>query len=247
MKRLALTALVALAALGFAPNALAAAKLRVLHAAPDVPAVTVYLNGQAAVPSLDPLAATPYVKVKAGTYHVAVSLRGRPASEAALTATITLRNNTRYTAVARGLLSAGTAELALQQDIGKAPRWFSALRVWHLSPDAPNVDVYVYGFRILSNVPYKAASKYFYLPPGSYFVRVNVAGTQTSVFSDFVTLRRGTAYTAAALGSVAGTGESFRVSVLVDDSRRPWKGDRDRDDDHDDDHDDRDDKDDDDD
>lgn len=231
MKRLVLTAVVVLAALGLAPNALAAANLRVLHAAPDVPAVTVYLNGQAAVPSLGTLQSTPYVRVKAGTYFVAVSLQGRPASEAALTATIKLRNNTRYTALARGLLSAGTAELALQQDIGKAPRWFSALRVWHLSPDAPNVDVYVFGFKILSNVPYKAASGYFYLPPGTYPVKITVAGTKTAVFSGPVTLRRGTAYTAAALGSVAGTGAGFRVSVLVDATRKHGWWDDDDDDD----------------
>lgn len=234
-KRLALTAVVALAALGFAPNALAAAKLRVLHAAPDVPAVTVYLNGQAAVPSLNTLASTPYLNVRPGTYRVAVSLAGQPESAAALRATITLNDRMRYTALARGLLSAGTAELALQQDIGRAPRWWSALRVWHLSPDAPNVDVYVFGFRVLSNVPYKAASGYLLLPPGSYYVRINPAGASTSVFKGWIRLRSGTAYTAAALGSVTGKGAPFGVSLLTDATRGEWGGGDDEDDDDDDD------------
>ncbi|HEX2292239.1 MAG TPA: DUF4397 domain-containing protein, partial [Gaiellaceae bacterium] len=163
-------------------------------------------------------------------------LKGQPASAAALSATITLQDDMRYTAVARGLLGAGTAELALQQDIARAPRWFSALRVWHLSPDAPNVDVYVYGIKILSNVPYKAASNYFFLPPGAYYVRITPAGSQTNVFAGFIKLRPGKAYTAAALGTVAAPGESFRVSLLLDANRGWWGGhDDDKGDKHDDD------------
>ena len=50
--KLLLTALVALVAASFAPGAFAAVKLRALHAIPDVGPVTVYVNGQPAVPSL---------------------------------------------------------------------------------------------------------------------------------------------------------------------------------------------------
>ena len=84
--RLVLLAFAALAAASLAPGALAAAKLRVLHAAPDVPAVTVYVNGQAAVPSLGTLAATEYLDLPAGEYRIAVALQGQPESAAALRA-----------------------------------------------------------------------------------------------------------------------------------------------------------------
>jgi hypothetical protein len=190
MRRVFVFGLVAALAAVLVPGALAAAKLRVLHAAPDVRAVTVYVNGQKAVDRLGTLRRTGYLSVPAGTYRLAVSLAGRPASEAALRATVRVRDGQRYTAVARGLLARGTAELALKRDIRAAHAGMAALRVWHLSPDAPNVDVFVNGRRVLANVRYKAASRYLMVPGGSYAVRVNAAGTTTSVFSGRLALRR---------------------------------------------------------
>ena len=80
--RLLLVGVVALVFAGLAPNALAAAKVRVLHSAPDVPAVSVYVNGAAAIPSLAPLQSTDYLDLPAGTYKVAVALAGQPESAA---------------------------------------------------------------------------------------------------------------------------------------------------------------------
>ena len=40
------------------------------------------------------------------------------------------------------------------------------VRVAHLSPDAPAVDVWVDGSRVLENVPFKAFSSYLELPAG---------------------------------------------------------------------------------
>jgi hypothetical protein len=220
-----LRTLVALAgsvvALGvLAPSALAASQLRVLHAAPDVPAVTVYVNGEAAVPSLAPLASTQYLSLPAGTYRVAVSLQGRPESEAALRATITLRDKQRYTAMARGLLAARTAELALLADMRAAPgRGVAALRVAHLSPDAPRVDVWVNAARVLRNVPYETASKYFRLKPGTYRIRITAAGTTNAVFDKRLRLRGGQAVTAAAVGALQADGAKFTVKVLRDAAR----------------------------
>jgi len=215
-RRLVAAGAVALLAAALAPGAFAAAKLRVLHAAPDIPAVTVYVNGQEAVGRLGTLRRTGYLSVPAGTYRLAVSLAGRPASEAALRATVRLRDGKRYTALARGLLARGTAELALQRDIRAARPRMAALRVWHLSPDAPNVDVFVNGRRVLANVPYEAASGYVMVPGGRYAVRVNAAGTTTSVFAGRLTLRAGRAYTAAALGAVEAEGRPFRVKLFTD-------------------------------
>ena len=52
----------------------------------------------------------------------------------------------------------------------------SKLRVIHASPDAPNVDVFVGGNRVLANVPFRAASEYLTVPVGGYGVEVRVAG-----------------------------------------------------------------------
>jgi hypothetical protein len=200
-------------------DATSGALVRVLHASPNVPAVTVYVNGEPAVARLGTLKASGYLALDAGEYDVAVALAGQPVDKAVLRTTVSVADKTRYTALARGLLQGKGArklELAAQRDIAVAPAPRSALRVWHLSPDAPRVDVLVNGRKVLSRVPYKAASSYLSLPAGSYRVQVNVAGTRTAVFRGTVRLAKDRAYTAAALGSVGRSGASFRVAVLPD-------------------------------
>lgn len=214
--RLLFVAVVGLVFAGLAPNALAAAKVRVLHSAPDVPAVTVYVNGAAAIQSLGPLQTTDYLDLPAGTYKVAVALAGQPESAAVLRTDLTVADNKRYTAFATGLLADASVKLGAIEDVYRAPFSRSSVRVWHNSPDAPAVDVLVNGQVVLSNVPYGATSQYLPLPAGTYDVRVNVAGTSTTVFSGPISLARGESYTAVAMGSVAGTGEPFAVKVLRD-------------------------------
>jgi hypothetical protein len=216
--KLVLTAVVALVAATFAPGAFAAAKLRALHAIPDVGAVTVYVNGQPAIASLGTLQSTDYLEVPAGTYKVQVAPQGQPASAAVLSADVKLEDGKRYTAVASGQLAKKTAALGLQDDALRAPFASSQIRVWHLSPDAPAVDVYVNGMKAVSNLAFRTATGYLTLAPGSYDVRIAVANSNTTVLSQQVTLARGETYTAVALGSAAqpSAGASFTVKALRD-------------------------------
>ncbi|SFC28715.1 protein of unknown function [Halobiforma haloterrestris] len=90
----------------------------------------------------------------------------------------------------------------------------AAVRVAHFSPDAPNVDVYVEGDRVLADVAYGDVSPYLEIAPGTYQVTITAAGDPDTVaFDDQVTF--GSAiYTVAAIGELeAGT---FRPKVLVD-------------------------------
>jgi hypothetical protein len=214
--RLLFVAVVGLVFAGLAPNALAAAKVRVLHSAPDVPAVTVYVNGNAAIPNLGPLQNTDYLDLPAGTYKVAVALAGQPESAAVLRTDLTVQDGKRYTAYATGLLATNSVKLGALEDVFRAPFTRSSIRIWHNSPDAPAVDILVNGQAALTNVPYGTTSAYLPLPAGTYDVKVNVAGTSTTVFSAPVTLARGESYTAVAMGSVTGKGAAFAVKVLKD-------------------------------
>ena len=216
--KLLLTALVALVAASFAPGAFAAVKLRALHAIPDVGPVTVYVNGQQAFPALGTLQETPYLEVPAGSYRVQVAPQGQPASAAVLSADITLRDGKRYTAFASGQLAKGTATLGLQEDRLRAAFATSQIRVWHLSPDAPAVDVYVNGTKAVPNLAFRSATGYLSLPAGKYDVRINVVNTNTVVLSQEITLARGEAYTAVALGSATqpAAGARFTVDALRD-------------------------------
>jgi hypothetical protein len=88
------------------------------------------------------------------------------------------------------------------------------VRVAHLSPDAPSVDIYVNGSRALSGVPYKDISNYLPVPSGSVNFKVTPANAATPVVIDAtVNLNNGGNYTVAATGFLA----SIQPLLLEDD------------------------------
>jgi len=97
------------------------------------------------------------------------------------------------------------------------------LRVVHASPDAPNVDVYANGSRVLADVPYKAASGLLTVPAGDLPLRVTVAGTDTAVdaFTNALpTLEAGKIYTVFAAGKLA----EIAPLAIVEDNSVPAAG-----------------------
>jgi hypothetical protein len=75
------------------------------------------------------------------------------------------------------------------------------LRVAHLSPDAPDVDIWVDGSVVLQNLPFSAISDYLSVDAGSRRIQVTPAGaTQPVVIDADVSLTSGLAYTVAATG-----------------------------------------------
>ncbi len=97
----------------------------------------------------------------------------------------------------------------------------SNVRVAHLSPDAPNVDVYVDGDPVLEDVPYRAVSDYLELEPGTYEVMITAAGdADTVVYDEDLEVAEGS-FTIAALGELADENQPFEPAVLEDDISDP--------------------------
>src|ERR671911_1517149 len=99
------------------------------------------------------------------------------------------------------------------------------VRVAHLSPDAPNVDVSVNGEPVaaLQNVPFGTISPYLPLPAGSQRVTVYPAGDSSQPVIDTpVDLAPGGAYTIGAVGLVSDG--SLRPQVYQDDLTPPAQG-----------------------
>jgi len=97
------------------------------------------------------------------------------------------------------------------------------LRVAHLSPDAPNVDVAVDGDTVLEDVPFGTVSDYLTLSPDEYQITVTPTGGDEAVFDEPVTLQSGL-QTAAAIGEVAGEAQPFSLTLLTDDDTAPDSG-----------------------
>jgi hypothetical protein len=95
------------------------------------------------------------------------------------------------------------------------------IRLAHLSPNTPAVDVYLYSFGdssaqlVLHHVAYGDVSPYESLAPGDYSVAMRAAGASAStkpVLSTSVTVSAGHAYTVAGLGPES----ALRLQVLDD-------------------------------
>jgi Domain of unknown function (DUF4397) len=95
------------------------------------------------------------------------------------------------------------------------------IRLAHLSPNTPAVDVYLYSFGdtnamiVLHHVAYGTVSPYESVPAGDYSVAMRGAGaspTSQPVLSTSVTVAAGHAYTVAGLGPESG----LRLQVLED-------------------------------
>lgn len=90
----------------------------------------------------------------------------------------------------------------------------------HASPDAPAVDIYVGKYRRVSNLSYPDNSSYRSVRPDTQVVKVNVAGTSTSVITAPVRFDARKAYSIFAVDRVA----NIAPLVLEDNLSRPAPG-----------------------
>ena len=97
----------------------------------------------------------------------------------------------------------------------------ASIRVAHLSPDAPNVDVYVAGDAVLEDVPYRTVSDYLDVQSGTYQVMITAAGDMDTVVYDQELEVPAGEFTIAALGELAEENEAFGVEVYEDDVSDP--------------------------
>ncbi len=118
------------------------------------------------------------------------------------------------------LLAATAVTAACSDDDNTGPDGEARVRIVHASPDAPAVDVLVDDAEVLADVPYRAASGYLEVPPGQRNLKVNAAGTATTVIDADVELTDGTDYTVIASGPVA----ALAPIVLEDDNSPPGAG-----------------------
>ena len=204
-----------------------AAKVRFVHTGPDAPAVDITLtDGTVLFSDIEFQEAGAYIDVPGGSYDLQVRVGGTE-SVALSFGSVLLTNNHNLTVFAAGLLSDGSLSATAAVDspgdgsttLNLAPA-SSEVRVAHLSPDAPNVDIYVNDTIVgaLTNVPFEAVSGYLELGAATQNVKVYVTGTTMNpVIEADLTLLPGRAYTVAATGLV---GSSDLTPLVLEDDRQ---------------------------
>jgi LPXTG-motif cell wall-anchored protein len=173
-----------LAALALVPSAFAQgsnAKVRVVHASPDAPAVDVYVNGNLTLNNVPFFTASDYLDLPAGSYQIQVTPTGQPASAAVIDATATVEAGKAYTIAATGEVANIQATI-VADDLTPPAAGKAKVKVYHFSPDAPAVDVKLAdGTALISNLAFPDASDYLEVDAGSYDLQVTPNGDSTVV------------------------------------------------------------------
>lgn len=163
---------------------MADAHVRVVHAAPfadtlDGTSVIVRINGNNTLTDVEFGDFTEYLNLPAGAYTLEVLPTG--STTVAMTAQVTLTDNTDYTVFATGNGTLQPLALEAVQDDRSAPAAGQVkLRVVHAAPFAENdadtaVSIRTDGGDVvggLDNVPFFTASDYLTLPAGRYDLKV---------------------------------------------------------------------------
>jgi hypothetical protein len=179
------------------------ARVRVVHASPDAPAVDVLVNNGAAFTNAPFKGITDYASLDPATYNVKVVPTGAT-TPVVIEADLALEAKD-YTVVAVGLLA--SIEPLVLVDNNSAPAAGKAhVRFVHASPDAPAVDIAVKdGPTLFSNIAFKEIGDYLPVDAGTYDLEVRLAGTNTVALAvPGVSLADGTVYTVFAMGLAGG-------------------------------------------
>jgi hypothetical protein len=201
------------------------ARVRVIHAVPDAPAVDIAVTGgDVLVSGLEFPTASEYLEVPAGSYDLEVRVAGTedvvlPLSDVELT------GGTVYDVYAIGTVEGQIAPFVIPSTIGGGvtaspeasmmaacavvlgigTETDACVNVVHASPDAPAVDVWVNGEVALSNLAFGEFSGWVALPAGDYQIQVTPTGQgpESVVIDATVSVEAGSAYHIAATGTVA--------------------------------------------
>ncbi len=196
------------------------AKVRVLHASPDAPAVDVYVDGTLVLEAVEFGAISDYLEVAPGEHEIQVYAAGADPSLEETTTVIDARTgfeaDTMSTFAAVNVLEK-IQPLVLRD--AAAPEKGAIVRVVHLSPDAPAVDIGADGSApkkaLVKGLAFGDASEYLPVKAGSYDLDVRPAGKKAVALDlDALDLASGSAYTVFAIGQLADG--SLRVLPVVD-------------------------------
>jgi hypothetical protein len=207
------------------------ARAQVVHAAPDAPAVSVYVTAPGAALTDPPLGTFSFgeelgpVGVPAGSYQIRVTLANDPATVVYDAGTVALAAGADLLLVAVANTTTGSAPISLLVNDGETQSELldvdtpADVRAGHLSPDAPAVDVIVNDD--LANPLFNAATfpsltSYASVPPATYNIKVVDDASQTlTVIDADLPVVAGQSYSVLAVGLLA----DIEPLVLTDDRR----------------------------
>ena len=174
--------------------------VRVFHAAPQAPNVDVYVNDQMVFSNLAFGDFTRYVYLDEGEYNVSVYLAGQK-DRPVINQMVDVPSQQIFTIAATGNLD-NLGLLVIPDKVSKSPSQnYSSVRVIHLSPNAPGVDLLVDGDTLFEDISFGEGTDYVDLNPGTYNVNVVLNTDKSVVLPLKVTLNPDKIYTIYIIGN----------------------------------------------
>jgi hypothetical protein len=183
----------------------AQSQVRLLHAVPGASDVDVYVDGERVLQDISYGTATDYEALEPGTHNVVLIEASEP-GRVVLEAELQTRNGGNYTVAATGQPTNGDIDataVSLAENSTQPADDVAAVRLAHLSPDAPAVTVTLNqtGDTVFERVEPGTASSYLTIPEGTYTLDVRSGGANGQVVQSVdVDLDGGDAQTAFAIG-----------------------------------------------
>ena len=174
--------------------------VRVFHAAPQAPNVDVYVNDQMVFSNLAFGDFTRYVYLDEGEYNVSVYLAGQK-DRPVINQMVDVPSQQIFTIAATGNLD-NLGLLVIPDKVSKSPSQnYSSVRVIHLSPNAPGVDILVDGDTLFEDISFGEGTDYVDLNPRTYNVNVVLNTDKSVVLPLKVTLNPDKIYTIYIIGN----------------------------------------------
>lgn len=191
------------------------ARVLAVHAAPDAPAVDIWVDDAKGVEGLAFPSNTGYLELEAGERRIRVNPAGSTTS--VIDATLALAPDKSYSVFATGTLD-DLQPLVLEDDLTPPAAGKAHVRFVHLSPDAPAVDIALAGGPVvIANKAFREHTPLLPLDAGSYDLEVRVADTMTVALPlPGIRLEAGKIYTVFARGLLAGSGgQALGAEIIV--------------------------------
>ncbi|PRX28607.1 uncharacterized protein DUF4397 [Orenia metallireducens] len=158
----------------------AQAYIRILHAAPKAPAVDIYANDNLIAENLKYRNFTEYISVMAGRYNIKVYPAGKKTAPV-IDTSVNIISNTISTIAAIGEFPKLSLLPVEEPRIPIRPNR-AYIRVAHLSPNAPNVNIsQENGILLFENIAYKEVTDYLSLRPETYTFEVKSLGSDKTI------------------------------------------------------------------
>ncbi|MBY0074221.1 DUF4397 domain-containing protein [Priestia aryabhattai] len=188
------------------------AEVRIVHASPDAPAVDIFVDDKALVEGAKFKDVSNSLPLSAGSHKVEVyEAKTKGTKDSIIEATLVVDGGKSYTVAA--VNKAENLELQAFTNNKQGMDGKASLRVAHLSPDAPAVNVGPKGAApLFKDLSFKSISGYQIVNPGSYDLSVSTADGKEILSLPGTNLQSGKNYTVLAVN----TADKLETIVLQD-------------------------------